>query len=136
MNRRCNKCFTRNHLLKKQNLCHNCFILDTIPYTKMVVSDYDNPCGGTTVFRVMSDKYLRLHCIMHYELSRDYDFMVVNTWNQVWNKCEGWIDERSLNKPDFKGELKRGLMYAYGNGIFASVENKNGKIYFIYGVWG
>lgn len=154
---RCDSCrmffeFDRIKKLRKKNICLQCHIENEKPYELIYFGSFDNPCGGSSIYKVIPKKSygdgsrsptksqtLRLHNIAHYEMVlpgiRDMThFQPVHSWNDIWNKMDNWMDPRWISK--FKGKLKKGIYEYSGNGIIAFVQDAKSDIYFVNGVWG
>lgn len=131
---------TIKRLLKKQRICLECYINKERPYTIGLLSSYDDPCGGSCIYRIQPKKQsIRLHNIAHYEVflpenCNPANLIPVSSWEEIWGKMDGWMDPRWATK--HKGKLRRGIYYYNGNGMIAFVEDKKGDIYYIDGVWG
>ncbi|XWV25784.1 putative orfan [Tupanvirus soda lake] len=125
---------------KIKNICLNCYIESVKPYKLAYLCSYDNPCGGSSIYKVVpSVEKLRLHNLVHFEyhlkgIRSVDDFSPIYHWDDIWGKMQGWINPKWQSK--FRGKLLRGIYCYDGNGMIAFVEDKKGDIYFVHGVWG
>ena len=98
-----------------------------------------------TLSLVNPTKPIRMHTVAHFE----HDFFIddretesyfrqpwdtIHTWEQAWEMCAGWEDEAW--RKTRKGRLTKGIAQSNGNGIRAVVQDKDGAIYYLHGVWG
>src|SRR5581483_10935242 len=108
----------RYALLPKRKICVKCFVDLTCPYTKQLISQFDNPCGGTDIYLVklrkeekeeedkkketkqqQTMKCLRLHNIVHHEEMLDSphnrsptEYQPITGWGEVWKVCQEWVN--------------------------------------------
>lgn len=128
--------------LKNQNICLGCYIAREKRYNLVMYDTYGNPCGGSAIYRVVPKnpkEKLRLHHMAYYEyhirnIRTMKSFQPVHRWEDIWQRMEGWMEEKWAKK--FRGGLERGIYCADGNGMIAFVEDKKGDMYYIHGVWG
>jgi hypothetical protein len=139
---RCNQCYKGYDLLKKQDVCRECFLNGTKPYTKTFCDRHiEDGYGDVAIYIIKpkDDKYIRLHNILHYERNGDYydnsTFKPIEKWNDIWDFCGGCHNPEWINNKKFKGMLKRGIIKHDGNGITVCVETIDHDIYYINGGW-
>jgi hypothetical protein len=139
MPRQCNICH-KNLPNEQKKRCQICVMKTDMKFKPIQISSFDNPCGGTNVFKIEPNKgtkKIRLHHILHWMSDVRYAglrMIPVKDWDEIWSSCSCWIEPYLSHK--FRGNLKRGIKYSHGNGISASVEDHKGNLYAIIGVWG
>jgi len=147
--KKCHKCSKWYDLLKKQDLCRECFLKDTKPYEKTLYDIHiEDGYGDVQIFTIVpkngkdnkDNKDIRLHNILHYERNDKFyydntNFKPIDKWNDIWEFCGGCHNPRWENNDRFKGILKRGIIEYDGNGITACVESSDNTIYYINGGW-
>lgn len=162
---RCHKSalWGREHrLVKFKDYCLSCLAKEEKPYEMVRIGDSpSNACGGCTLYKVNlkpkpkdvdniqngKARPMRLHCVVHHEfelgedpkvrrerLEWDRKWEPVSRWSEVWKQASGWHDAAWESR--HKGDLKRGISKHDGNGIRAIVEDADGHIYVVHGVWG
>lgn len=135
------KCKTCNKYLweVRKKRCDSCVMDSHMKFKTCVVSRFANPCGGTTLYRVLPKQgvdQIRLHHILYWMLEHyeDYSFTPIHQWGPIWRACDGWVDPKL--EQIHRGKIKRGIMNLCGNGVMASVEDMKGNLYAVVGSWG
>ena len=124
---------------ERKKRCDHCVMQSEMKFESVFLSSFDDPCGGTTLYRIVPKKgikEIRLHHILYWMID-DYverKFTPVQNWEKIWDACSGWFDTNLKQK--YKGDLQKGIMFSDGNGVIASVQDKKGDYYVIHGSWG